>query len=113
MLGFEMKFREKILHLPLEAGFIITRRSIGQEEDIYIDVGLYDPLTNNLVNWLKEELYLGDSIEITLKQIRKTSEPLGKYDFHERVGITKEEADKKTLERFLLLKEELRNEGLI
>lgn len=115
MLGFEVKFRKKTLYLPLGASFIITRRSIGQEEDMYIDVGLYDLKTNNLVNWLREKLHLEDLIEIVMKQIQETeiSEPLDKYDFHERVGITKEEADKKTLERFLLLKEELESEGLI
>ena len=54
MLGFELKFRDKVLYLPLEAGLIVTRKSSDQEEDMYIDVGLYDPLTNNIVNWLRE-----------------------------------------------------------
>lgn len=113
MLGFEMKFKDKILHLPLEAGLIITRRSVAQEENISIDVGLYDPLTDNIVNWVKEDLYLGDLIEITVKQIEKASEPLKIFNFHEHFGTTKEEADKKTLERFLILKKELEAEGLI
>ncbi|WP_080904326.1 hypothetical protein [Parabacteroides sp. Marseille-P3160] len=113
MLGFELKIRDKILYLPFEASFIISRKSTSEEEDMYINVGLYDPLTNNIVNWVKENLYLNDSIEITLKQIEKTSAPLKIFDFHEYFGTTKEEADKKTLERFLILKEELKNEGLI
>ncbi|HHX37926.1 MAG TPA: hypothetical protein GX717_08100 [Clostridiaceae bacterium] len=115
MLGFELKFRDKILHLPLEAGLIVTRKSTDREEDMYIDVGLYDPFTNNIVNWLREKLQLGDSIEIVIKQIEETetSVPLDKYDFHDRIGITKDEADKKTLERFLILKKELEDEGLI
>ena len=72
MLGFELKFRDKILHLPLEAGLIVTRKSTDREEDMYIDVGLYDPFTNNIVNWLREKLQLGNSIEIVIKQIEET-----------------------------------------
>jgi hypothetical protein len=70
MLGFELKFRDKILHLPLEAGLIVTRKSTDREEDMYIDVGLYDPFTNNIVNWLREKLQLGDSIEIVPKSLK-------------------------------------------
>ena len=85
------------------------------EEDMYIDVGLYDPMTDNTVNWLRENLQLGDSVEIIIKQIDETkvSIPLDKYDFLKRIGITKEEADRKTLQRFLLLKKDLEAEGLI
>ena len=113
MLGFEMKFKDKILYLPLEAGFIITRRSINQEEDMYIDVGLYDPQSDNSLTWIKEELHLDDLIEIVVKQIDQTSEPLKEFNFYENLGTTKEESDKKTLERFLILKKELEVEGLI
>lgn len=113
MLGFELRFKDKVLHLPLEAGFVITRRSVSEEEDMYINVGLYDPLTDNIFNWVKENLYLGDLIEITVKQIEKSSEPLKIFNFHEHFETTKEEADKKTLERFLILKKELEAEGLI
>ena len=115
MLGFELKFRDKILYLPLEAGLIVTRKSTDREEDMYIDVGLYDPMTDNTVNWLRENLQLGDSVEIIIKQIDETkvSIPLDKYDFLKRIGITKEEADRKTLQRFLLLKKDLEAEGLI
>lgn len=115
MIGFELKFRKQVLYLPPEAGLIVTRRSIDQEEDMYIDVGFYNPLTNSMVNWLREKLQLGDSIEIVIKQIDKaeTSKPSDKYDFHERVGVTKDEADNKNLERFLILKKQLEVEGLI
>lgn len=115
MLGFELKFRDKILYLPLEAGLIVTSKNTDRKEDMYIDVGLYDPMTDNTVNWLRENLQLGDSVEIIIKQIDETkvSIPLDKYDFLKRIGITKEEADRKTLQRFLLLKKDLEAEGLI
>lgn len=113
MLGFELKFKNKTLYLPLEAGFIITRRSIDQEENLSVDVGLYDPLTNNILNWVKEDLHLGDSIEITVKQIEHSSEPLETVDFYEKTNTTKEESDKRTMERYLELKEELKAGGLI
>ncbi|MGL4229290.1 MAG: hypothetical protein ACRCR3_11720 [Tannerellaceae bacterium] len=41
------------------------------------------------------------------------SEPLEEYDFHEKMGTTKSEADQKSLEYFLLLKKELEAEGVI
>lgn len=113
MLGFELKFKDRVLNLPLEAGFIVTRRCIDQEEDISISVGCYDPQTDNMIDWLKEKLHLEDSIEIVIKQIGQVSEPLRVFDYHDHFNITKEEADKKTLLRFIILKEELQREGLI
>ena len=115
MLGFEIKFRNKTLLLPLETIITITNQNGGKGENIStnINAGLYDPLTNNLFNWIKENLSLNELIEISIKQIKETSPPLEVCDFHKSMNITKDDADRKTLERFLSLKKELKDEGLI
>ena len=115
MLGFEIKFREKVMSVPLDACVIIAKRqrNYGEELSLYIDVGLYNPSTNESTAWIRDELYLGDLIEITVRQIENISTPIEIMDIHESVGTTKEEADKRTLEDFLKLKKELEDEGLI
>lgn len=113
MVGFEVKFKDKVLYLPLNASFVTTRKCTAQGEEMYISIGLYDPSTNNTVKWLMENLHLNDEVDVTIKDIQTVSEPFEEYDFHEKMGTTKSEADQKSLEYFLLLKEELKAEGVI
>lgn len=113
MLGFEVKFKDKVLYLPLDAGFVITRKCTALGEEMYISIGLYDPSTNNIVKWLMENLHLNDEVDVTIKDIQTVSEPLEEYDFYKKMETTKTEADQKSLEYFLLLKEELKAEGVI
>lgn len=113
MVGFEVKLKEKVLYLPLDAGFVITQKSTALGEEMFLNIGLYDPSTNNIVNWAMECLHLNDEIDVTIKDIQTVSEPLEKYDFHEKMETTKSDADQRSLEHFLLLKKELEEKGII
>lgn len=113
MVGFEVKLKEKVLYLPLDAGFVITLKSTALGEEMFLNIGLYDPSTNNIVNWANEELHLDDEIDVTIKDIQTVSVPLEEYDFYEKMETTKSDADQRSLEHFLLLKKELEEEGVI
>lgn len=56
---------------------------------------------------------LGDEILINIKEVENTTEPIDIYNFFESMNTTKEESDKKTLERYLMLKKELEEKNLI
>ena len=114
MMGFEMKFKEQTLLLPSEAIITVTRRKIKEEEEeMRVYVGAYDPLTQNSIVWLRSELMLGDEILINIKEVENTTEPIDIYNFFESMNTTKEESDKKNLERYLMLKKELEEKNLI
>ena len=113
MVGFEVKLKEKVLYLPLDAGFIIALRNTALGEEMHLNIGLYDPSTNNIVNWANEELHLDDEIDVTIKDIQTVSVPLEEYDFYEKMETTKSDADQRSLEHFLLLKKELEEKGII
>lgn len=108
MTGFELKFGDKCLLLPLEAVITITRRKKrNEDEEISIYVGLYDPVFHNAVNWLKSELGLDDEIVVNVKDVEQFTEPVEVFNIYENMNTTKEDTDKRALEEFLILREEL------
>ena len=113
MMGFEMKFKEQTLLLPSEAIITVTRRKIKEEEEMRVYVGAYDPITQNSIVWLRSELMLWDEILINIKNVKNTTEPVDIYNFFESLNTTKQDSDKKTLDRYLMLKKELEEKNLI
>lgn len=113
MMGFEMKFKEQTLLLPSEAIITVDRRKMNGVEEVRVYVGAYDPITQNSIVWLRSELMLWDEILINIKEVENTTEPIDIYNFFESLNTTKEESDKKTLDRYLMLKKELEERNLI
>lgn len=107
MMGFEMKFKGQTLLLPSEAIITISRKKMDGVEEVTIYVGAYDSLTQNCIVWLRSELMLWDEILINIKEVENATEPVEIFNFFESMNSTKEDFDKKTLERFLILKKEL------
>lgn len=113
MMGFEMKFKEQMLLLPSEAIITVDRRKMNGVEEVRVYVGAYDPITQNSIVWLRSELMLWDEILINIKEVENTIEPIDIYNFFESINTTKEDSDKKTLDRYLMLKKELEEKNLI
>lgn len=113
MMGFEIKFKEQTLLLPSEAIITISRKKMDGVEEVNIYIGAYDSITQNSIVWLRSELMLWDEVLINIKEIENTTEPVEIFNFFESLNFTKEDSDKKTLRRFLILKKELEDMSLI
>lgn len=113
MMGFEIKFEEQTLLLPSEAIITISRKKMDGVEEVNIYIGAYDSITQNSIVWLRSELMLWDEVLINIKEIENTTEPVEIFNFFESLNFTKEDSDKKTLRRFLILKKELEDMSLI
>lgn len=113
MMGFEMKFKEQTLLLPSEAIITVSARKMEGVENLRIYVGSYDANTQNNIVWLRSELMLWDEVHINIKEVENTTEPIEVYNFFESINSTKEDSDRKTLERYLVLKKELEEKKLI
>lgn len=112
-MGFEIKFKEQTLLLPSEAIITISRKKMDGVEEVNIYIGAYDSITQNSIVWLRSELMLWDEVLINIKEIENTTEPVEIFNFFESLNFTKEDSDKKTLRRFLILKKELEDMSLI
>lgn len=112
-MGFEIKFEEQTLLLPSEAIITISRKKMDGVEEVNIYIGAYDSITQNSIVWLRSELMLWDEVLINIKEIENTTEPVEIFNFFESLNFTKEDSDKKTLRRFLILKKELEDMSLI
>lgn len=113
MMGSEIKFKEQTLLLPSEAIITISRKKMDGVEEVNIYIGAYDSITQNSIVWLRSELMLWDEVLINIKEIENTTEPVEIFNFFESLNFTKEDSDKKTLRRFLILKKELEDMSLI
>lgn len=108
-----MKFKGQTLLLPSEAIITVSGKKMDGEEEMKIYVGTYDPITQNSIVWLRSELKLWDEILINIKEVENTTEPVEIFNFFESMNSTKEDSDKKTLDRYLILKKELEEKNLI
>lgn len=114
MLGIELKLKDKVFHLPIEAGPTVTIRNIDGDERAWIDVGLYHAASNKVVKWANDvELSVNERVSMSIEEIDFVSMPIVVYDFHKSFGTTKEENDKKKVERYYELKAKLQDKGLI
>lgn len=110
MIGFEIKFKEQILLLPPEAVITITERN-GEGASIY--AGAYNPDNKEDITWIQSELVLYDEIHINIKNVEKITDPVRVSNYFEDINSSKEDFNQKALKRFLILKQELLDAGLI
>ena len=114
MLGIELKFKDRVLRLPPEAGPVVVIRNNSREQKAWLDVGLYHPPTDKFIWWTNEEsLAINDKLEINIKEIDFISLPMSEQDFQDSLKPTKEESDKKILDLYYELKEKLKANKLI
>lgn len=113
MMGFEIKFKGETILLPSDAIITVSRRKMYEAENLRIHAEAYDPLTQDCIVWLRSDLKLSDKILINIKEISNTTEPVEIFNFFKSINSSKEDSDKKTLDKYLALKKELEEMNLI
>lgn len=88
-------------------GIIISQKSDPKEESkTVIHFGSYDKRTNNISDYYKSELSIGEKLEIEVKNIKETSKPTSIRKFNIVDDNTK-------IQEYERLKKELEKEGLL
>ena len=121
MIGFEIKFRGETIRTAIAEGsngVIVGKR----ENEFYLDVSGMEKETQTFHRWFyKENLKLGEEIEIEVKDIEQTSEPMNPEQympyfsgtFEQRTEEERNVINQKRLESFYALENKLLEEGLL
>ncbi len=110
MIGFEVKIDDQIIDAALEKGVvsvIMTRLKKEDTDYVSIDISGLNTETEDRYRWAAQDLKVGDSINILVKNVSKHSLPeIKKSDPEETKNANK-------VKYFHALQKELMEKGLI